>query len=346
MSGRKHHYIPRFFMKPFAYRQNGTFFYLKVYKKNSSYESEAMGVGAEKDLYGPPEDSLVDEMITKMEFDIQNILKNLQVNIILNEEVAVLINHLLSRTKCFNECSISVYNKFIEYGFNLIDGISLDKVENKLIEKVKQELADKAPHKVKKAKKEKTYAEDLFKKRKAEIGALKWNSMVKASFTETLNECRDSFRKMNEDINSIVKHEWFECLKKLPNSPRIDFYKKFSYSLICNDNDEFILGDCIAIGLYKDGIFRLPLQDLDETNRLEKIYFPISPNVAILGVRINSTSNIEFSTKEINKNLIEISSSFVTSKNGNICNENIGLRSSYYIPQNLDSEIKKYLNIF
>lgn len=66
MSGRRHHYLPRFLQRPFAHRQNGKESYVYAHHSaRGAYPSNVMNLGLERDFYGSPEDTTLDDEITK-----------------------------------------------------------------------------------------------------------------------------------------------------------------------------------------------------------------------------------------------------------------------------------------
>ncbi len=68
MSGRKHHYLPQLIQRPFAYRKEGKQFYVHAHHRTRGrFTPNTSGLGKELDFYGGPEDTSLDEAITRGE---------------------------------------------------------------------------------------------------------------------------------------------------------------------------------------------------------------------------------------------------------------------------------------
>lgn len=68
MSGRKHHYLPQLIQRPFAYRQQGKQFYVHAHHRSMGrFTPNTSGLGKELDFYGGPEDTNLDDVITRGE---------------------------------------------------------------------------------------------------------------------------------------------------------------------------------------------------------------------------------------------------------------------------------------
>jgi hypothetical protein len=67
MGGRKQHYLPQFLQRSFAHRRNKDTYYVHVHERDTRYSPNTAGVGAIRDFYSTPEDTLADDNITEAE---------------------------------------------------------------------------------------------------------------------------------------------------------------------------------------------------------------------------------------------------------------------------------------
>ena len=68
MAGRQHHYLPQLIQRPFAYRQQGKEFYVHAHHRTRGrFTPNTRGLGKELDFYGGPDDTSLDDAITRGE---------------------------------------------------------------------------------------------------------------------------------------------------------------------------------------------------------------------------------------------------------------------------------------
>lgn len=105
MSGRRHHYFPRFLQRPFAHRKNGKEFYVHAHHgARGAYPSNVMNLGVERDFYGSPEDTAMDDEITKGEQHLaQTVNKLTEGQQVPADDFASLIAALSFRTKAMRK---------------------------------------------------------------------------------------------------------------------------------------------------------------------------------------------------------------------------------------------------
>jgi len=125
MSGRRHHYLPRFLQRPFAHRQNGKEFYVHAHHSaRGAYPSNVMNLGLERDFYGSPEDTTLDDEITKGEQHLAQTVNKLndgqEVPV---DDIASLIAALSFRTKAMRKALSDLVPPLLEAGRTyMLDG--------------------------------------------------------------------------------------------------------------------------------------------------------------------------------------------------------------------------------
>jgi DUF1365 family protein len=93
MAGRRHHYLPRFLLRPFAFRQKGKNFYVHAHHRvHGAYSTNVVELGEELDFYGSPEDTSLDDAITIGERQLAITVNKLNNGeLVENEQIATLI---------------------------------------------------------------------------------------------------------------------------------------------------------------------------------------------------------------------------------------------------------------
>ena len=102
MSGRRQHYLPRFLQRPFRSRSKGGDFVHVHEQGRTPYVANLMGVGQERDFYGHPDHSTLDDAITQHETRLAHVLRRLEadgLHGVTNREIAGLISAIALRTK-------------------------------------------------------------------------------------------------------------------------------------------------------------------------------------------------------------------------------------------------------
>lgn len=326
-------------MRAFAFEDKGKMFYLNVHNKVKSFPCESMNVGQERDFYGPPENNDLDVFITNMESEITSIL-----NSILNgqhdqKKIIKLVNHIMTRTNAFKECSMNIGHQFFREAAQIIDQkfIEIKDVEKTLLEKFYSEISPKIPEN---------------KRRKAANSKLKkiknhphYIFCLRKIIKEQISNLENFFRIKQNEIEQEIDAVWKECLMQEDVNGRSKFFQDFEFDFVNFDGqigNGFVLSDCCVVGRYSDKIWRIPLQDIDENNRLEVFYMPVSPNLSIRGTRKeNSKTSVKLNCDEINLNLISNSFSFVIGGDWvSAYRSKIGSDKSIYLPESVSREIQ------
>lgn len=104
MAGKRHHYLPKFLLSGFCFKQTGKESYCWVYRKTGSeYETNIKNIGVEGYFYGRPEETDLDDRITCEETEFANLVQSLRsscAGILADQErVSRLVVHLALRTK-------------------------------------------------------------------------------------------------------------------------------------------------------------------------------------------------------------------------------------------------------
>lgn len=105
MSGRRHHHLPWFLQRPFTHRQKGKGFYVYAHHgAHGTYPSNVMNPGLERHFYGSPEDTPLDDEITKGEQHLaQTVNKLNDGQEVPADDIASLIAALSFRTKAMRK---------------------------------------------------------------------------------------------------------------------------------------------------------------------------------------------------------------------------------------------------
>ena len=118
MAGRRHHYLPRFLQRPFAHRQSGKEFYVYAHRRDRGpYPTNIMNLGQERDFYGGPNDTTLDDEITQSEQQLAMTLHKLNAGEeVSTEDIAFLITALSFRTKAMRKALTELIPPMMEAG--------------------------------------------------------------------------------------------------------------------------------------------------------------------------------------------------------------------------------------
>jgi hypothetical protein len=283
MAGRRHHYIPRFLQRPFAHRQSGKEFYVYVHHyAREPYPTNVMNLGQERDFYGGPGDTALDDEITQGEQQLAMITHKLNAGeVVPAQDIASLITAISFRTKTMRMALTELIPPMLEAG------------RSHMLES-RQHQADlhMSLHDPKK-RKDLIYRHirermgHLGREQQAKMYALilpKWKVFVQENEDRLLADARAwvvaALEHLIEKASEIGDGAFLKALAKGPNMP--ERAKQLTTEMVLEvwdapEGECFILGDCGAVGLFTDGKPRLALGSLDEDVEMEIVFLPISP---------------------------------------------------------------------
>jgi len=222
MAGRRHHYLPRFIQRPFAFRQKGKHFYVHAHHRaHGAYGTNVMELGQELDFYGGPEDTSLDDTMTAGEKQLAITVNRLNSDGPVDPEaIASLICALGIRTKSMRTALTSMFPVLLQAGrARLLDG-----------KRLQVELA-KSLHDPKK-RRQLIYEQirkdhgHLGREQQAKFYALmlpKWKILVQENEQRMLAEARVwiemGLDRLQGEATAVANKAFLDALAKGPESP-------------------------------------------------------------------------------------------------------------------------------
>ncbi len=317
MAGRRQHYLPRFLQRAFRYRASDTQDYVHAHESTRSYAPSTMGLGQERDFYGNPEESCADDNVTKSENRLALILNRLNENpsSVSQGEQALLVAALAVRTKKMRESLETTVKVFINELAGLIQthGIRRQEIEaywsdkSKIEETIQGELKKLPPMpREVRAKLVSRLKQEWHRRREQIIAQMQIGGRALAA---------ELFARMDHESAQMADRAFRRVFEDDPTIPErvASLIQIYDFSVInVSEGDEFILGDCAAIGFRTDRSPCLPIGDFNDDSPLDQIYLPVSPTRCIVAVRKGASAWAQ--TKEINDASAALSHRFFISK--------------------------------
>ena len=314
MSGKRHHYIPRFLQKGFSNRSYKKNFYSYVYKiDHEVFESNINNIGVESYFYGHPSVSSVDDNITKEEASIAKTLDGLRTqNInekINNKDVCYFLASFSSRTKHSRNIIYETYSNILSeiLSFASSPGI-LDKVLLKHIQRNKQEVRDMIYRAIEerelvgmKAETKNLVANFVFNNAPAFIESKSEDNYQQ--FLSLLSPIDGTLEGLTYDTHLNLLSDTLD-----PHNVEIKL-SNMEWRLREPIHDKFILGDVGPWVVSGDTDENLPLSFA--TLEISKVYFPISKDRILVGT--NPKYNNDINEEIINFYTASLSSNFFIS---------------------------------
>ncbi len=302
MSGRQQHYLPQFLQRLFAvdFQSNGRKCVKAFrYGKAEPIITNTKNIGQERDFYGDSRISPADEIITKMESDLAKIIDNTcdPLKLVTQDELAKLVSIISIRTKSVRSALSEIAPKFLEAArdASINPGIMLNAIDQQMKYKELEKVVIKEHPQF-----------------------IKYERNMRAKFIQIERMkmiCRRDEIIMN--LKSAIDHVMDKILleaTKIADSAylrifenesthltRVNSFKRFKYKIIkVNGGNQFILGDCAVIALDGFGRARLAVSDINDETRIERIYFPISPNICVYGSLDDAEIETEIDVGQIN----------------------------------------------
>lgn len=296
MAGRRHHYLPRFLQRPFAFHQKGKHFYVHAHHRaHGSFGSNVMELGQEVDFYGGPDDPSLDDKITAGEKQLSITVNKLnQGEQVASAEVATLLSALGIRTKAMRSALTTMVPA-------LISGVRTQLQKERYIQR---ELARSLHEPAKRRqliygqlRKDHGHLSREMQARLYSEMVPKWKSFVREQEHQLIEEAErlvDSVMdRMESESEKIANNAFLGALSRGPESPlrAQRMLAEMTFEVLESGPDErFILGDCGPVATFSDGRPRLALGAIEEDVEMSMIFLPISPTRCVLARRSPETT--------------------------------------------------------
>ena len=324
MTGRRHHYLPRFLQRPFAFLRKGKNFYVHAHHKtHGTYGTNVMEIGQELDFYGGPEEGSLDDAITdgekQLALTVNRLNANEQVEAI---HMATLLSALSIRTKAMRNAFADMMPPLIITArTRLLNG-------KRLQSELRESLRD--PKKRRNLIYEqirKDYGHFDREQQAKLYGKMipKWDIFVQENEENLIREMRSIIHHLTEtmehEAKKIAEKAFLAALTKDPESlvraQRIA--EELTFEIFeTPPGEHLILGDCGPAAIFTDGKPRLVLGAIEEGVEIDMIFLPVSPNRCLIGRRASHTKNL--GSSDFNKISASLSHEFFISDQGDIDN--------------------------
>lgn len=288
MSGKRQHFIPQFLQRGFSSHSDSGKYYTWVFRKDSSpFNTNIKNIGIENEFYTLDGNSKVDEKITKLENSLGRLIfkiRNEPFGKLEFSKIPKLIAHIEIRTRHLRQ-------NFLQANVRLVQEIEnyLSK-SNVFINYAKRNIQNKDSTFYKTLIDElqnnglsKNIAETFVKNSPEQIIGLLENTAA-----NSLNIFGEALHKI--DIESVIKKGHIDALdKSITPEIRIEFFDKFSYYLVEDDNKSLIQGDSAILFRVEDGYKTF----VSKTDDIKAIYLPLSPSKLLIGK--NESLNFDIS---------------------------------------------------
>ncbi|BBJ98823.1 DUF4238 domain-containing protein [Xanthomonas campestris pv. campestris] len=323
MAGRRQHYLPRFLQRPFRYRASDKQDYVHAHESTRSYTPSTMGLGQERDFYGSAAESSADDNVTESENRLSEILNRLNTEScsVSQGDQALLVAALAVRTNKMRKSLEAMVRVFANEMADLLQkyGVRQREIEvywsdkSKLEAMIQEELKKMPPM----PREIRTKVISLIKQQwhgQRDQIIFQMQVGVKAIANEV-------FKRMDQESAHIADSAFRKVFEADPTIPQrvasLTEHYEFSVITAC-EGEEFILGDCAAVGFRADRSPRLPIGDLDNDSPLDQIYLPISPTRCIAAMRKGTSTWAQMT--DINEASAALSHRFFISKSSEPAN--------------------------
>lgn len=317
MSGRKHHYLPQLIQRPFAYRQRGKEFYVHAHHRTrGQFTPNTSGLGKELDFYGGPEDTSLDDAITRGEDALAETVQAInRGDATTPADMATLICALALRTKSMREALAALFPALLEaLRVKLLDPMRLrrdlmasltDPKEQKRL--INEEINKRFGH--------------MHREQRAKAYGFirsQWKSHVEANeaqmVAEAWNMAHAFLAKARTEADTWANNAYLNALAKDPAMPirATRMVNELVFEVVDAPSGElFILGDCGPVAMFSDGKPRLVLAALSNEVVMESVLLPVSPSRCIVGRLPTTTASL--SVADINRMSASLSLEFFIS---------------------------------
>lgn len=326
MAGKKHHYIPKFFLKGFCHKTTPKSSYFWVYPKSGpAFESNIENFFAEKFFYGSSEDSELDNIMTDdHEFELSKLVASLragdELNLKNNCEISKLVHHLAIRTKNIRQYMNSKFEQSVQKLKDVVNDKDsyenlirqmffeepyLENLVSKDIEKIQPNISSTQKHLLLKRVKEKGFSE--FKNNPSQ-----------------LQEIGSSLIEMFDSRLSVNKGKYHNIALKeyLTDDEFSHQILNLHWKIINYPKHSLILGDSVSFGVDgTDGKIKHVLL----CDKLENVVMPLTHSKALIGGKSDIDRSL-FSSHFINTQSANISMKCFASSRNNSLNKELATK--------------------
>lgn len=297
MSGRKHHYLPQFIQRPFAYRKQRDQFYVHAHHRTRGrFTPNTSGLGKELDFYGGPDDTSLDDAITRGEDALAETVQAInRGDYVAPADVATLVCALAFRTKSMREAIVDMLPPIVEgLRTTLLDPLRVRRellaslTDPKEQKRLIYDQIEKASGRLPREQRAKIYATILPRWRtyvadqEAQLVAQAWGIAYAV------------MSRLRDEASTIANSAFLKALAKDPAMPARanQLASKMEFTcLVASPEEFFILGDCGPFAMFSDGKPRLVTSSFTDGAEIEKVFLPVSPSRCVMGSVPNSSPN-------------------------------------------------------
>lgn len=294
MSGKKQHYIPQALLRGFGTLRNKKV-YVQVFPyERVSFEVATDSIGAMRYFYSKPAESVgevtLDDKITHYEASQAKILNQFRIqsaNLLVDpSKAAELVTHLSIRNANFRYVTTDGVGRLFQEVTDIFKdkertrramGLDGDKPSGVMVEKIDEMIEEHW---------------DLF----CQLGMTRdqmrewaWKE-AKPLFEQNFGELAAGVAAVEEMMSptlaSVSKDAQIGALEKgMAPEARLKALEKFNWKLHERESDPFILSDCVAIALTKEGPISASLAGVEDTNL---IIMPLNSDRLLVGSDIEN----------------------------------------------------------
>ena len=304
MSGRQQHYLPQFLQRNFHSRKSGIEYYVHAHKKASTFQPNTGSIGLQRDFYGHPETSQADANITRAETLLGDVVIRLTSgndSAVTQDELALLVASLSLRTKKMREALKDASPRIVAAlaeaaNATNLAGQQFDEffADKKQVDGLIDAEMSKVPHLGRnQMAKFRANARSLV----AHQARVRRDSLV----SDIQSQFDAVMAKLIDEASGIADGAFLKLFADSTTpDKRAVMFKGFHYSLVeAPDGGGFILGDCAVVAMQSDGKPKLALGNIDDELALSEVWLPLSPRLAVVGLRAGRTSSL--SVVEVNR---------------------------------------------
>ncbi len=289
MSGRKHHYLPQLIQRPFAYRQQGKEFYVHAHHRTRGrFTPNTRGLGKELDFYGGPEDTALDDAITRGEDALAETVQAInRGDAVAPADMATLICALAFRTKSMREALVGLFPALLEaLRVKLLDPMRLRRdlmaslTDPKERKRLIYEQIDKNMGPLPREQRAKAYGL-LLPRWKTEVAKQEQQLVAQAWQLAYF-----VLSKARAEADTWANNAYLQALAKDPAmaTRATRMATDLTFCVIDAPPSEFfILGDCGPVAMFSDGKPKLMLAAISDDVVINAVFLPVSPTRCIVG---------------------------------------------------------------
>jgi hypothetical protein len=303
MSGRRHHYLPIFLQKSFRSKSARKEDYVCAHERERSFETNTRNLGVEHDFYGKPEDGASDAAITRAETAQADCVQRLLADdsdLVPSAELARLIAFTSLRTRRMLDTLRELAPKYASMCESVIR--SKDMVRTELT----RTFNDPGRHLELVELHHSDYPN--WSPSEQESSMVRWRTELErrreSQPEETIKQVGDlvevAIRHLLVEAAMIAERNFKAVFAEDPTlENRSAIFRKYCFEIQDAGDDEFfILGDCAVVAIDSRRRARLALMGLDDKNKIETIFLPLSPRRCLVGH--SSVIDAKHSVSEIN----------------------------------------------